>query len=198
MSTLHVERRQYTPEELLTMPDGDMYELVDGQLVERKMGWKSGWVGTRLASLLTTYCDENGLGWVAGADSSYQCFPSSPRQVRKPDVSFIRIDRLPADEAPEGHCRIAPDLAVEVVSPNDFYSEVEEKVKDYLDAKVPLIWIVDPATRTARAHRIDGSVKNLNLGDELEGEDVVPGFHCPLATLFRPPGAGPSTGPLPT
>ena len=105
-----------------------------------------------------------GLGWVAGADASYQCFPAAARQVRKPDASFIRIDRLPAGEEPEGHCPIAPDLAVEVVSPNDLYSEVEEKVDDYLAAGVRLVWVIDPPTRTAHVHRAGGGVSGFEAG----------------------------------
>lgn len=192
MSILEVEPRQYTPEDLLTMAGGDRYELVDGQLVERKTGWKSSWVGGRLFYYLSAHLQANPIGWLAGADGSYQCFPKHPTRVRKPDVSFIRLERLAVDEAPEGHCRLAPDLVAEVVSPNDSYSEVEERIEDYLDAKVRLIWVSDPPTRTARVHRPDGSAKNLKPDDELDGEDVLPGFRCPLASLFLPPGAAPS------
>src|SRR4051794_14117055 len=92
---------RYTPEDLLTMADGDRYELVDGYLVERDMGLKSSWVGGRLVHLASGYCDANGLGWVLPADASYQCFPYRPNLVRKPDMSFIRRGRLPGEELPE-------------------------------------------------------------------------------------------------
>src|SRR5216683_149243 len=100
----------YSPEDLLTMPDGDLYELVDGHLVERNMGAWSSYVGSRLHRLIGNFCEENGVGWYWAADASYQCFLSRPRLVRKPDVSFIRVGRLPGEKAPEGHIRIAPDL----------------------------------------------------------------------------------------
>ena len=88
---------RYTPEDLLAMPDGKNYELVDGQLVERKMGAESSRVGTRLSSRLDLYCDERDLGIVWAADNGFQCFPHDPGLVRKPDVSFVRRGRLPGE-----------------------------------------------------------------------------------------------------
>ena len=178
---------QYTAEDLLTMPDGDNYELVDGKLVERKTGWYSSWVGGRLYLFLSTFCDANRLGLVAPADASYQCFPDSPNKVRKPDVAFIQTKRLPAPIDSEGHCPVAPDLAVEVISPNDGYSEIERKVAEYLAAGVQLIWVIDPPTKTVRIQRPDGSISHLDETDILDGEHVVPGFRCPVADLFRLP-----------
>jgi Uma2 family endonuclease len=186
MSTVATKQR-YTPEDLLTMPDAVSYELVDGELVERNMGWKSSWVGGRVFKLLSNHCDAHGLGWAAPADASYQCFPDAPNKVRKPAASFIRLERMPPDKEPEGHCRIAPDLAVEVTSPNDFYDEVEVKVREYLSAGVRLVWVVHPPTRTARVHRADGAETKLREADELSGEDVIPGFRCRVSELFALP-----------
>ena len=182
-------KQSYTPEDLLTMPDRDSFELVDGELVERNMGWKSSWIGGRLYFFLSTYCESRNSGWVAPADASYQCFPDDSHKVRKPDVSFIRQERLTADQEPEGHCRIAPDLAVEVISPNDLYSEVEVKVDEYLQAGVTLVWVIDPATHTVRVHRANGSVADLKEDDELDGENVLPEFRCAVRELFRTPGS---------
>ena len=187
-------KQRYTPEDLLAMPDSVSFELVNGELVERKMGWKSSWVAGRVLTFLSTFCDANSLGLVAPADASYQCYPDAPGKVRKPDVSFIRLSWLPAEEELEGHCRIPPDLAVEVVSPNDLYYEVEEKVAEYLAAGVQLVWVVNPPTRMVRIHRADGTVADLREPDELSGEDVVPGFRCRVGALFATPapaGVGP-------
>jgi Uma2 family endonuclease len=189
MSTVATKQR-YTPEDLLTMPDAVSYELVDGELVERDMGWKSSRIGASMVSLLRIYCAARGLGWVAGADASYQCYPDAPKKVRRPDASFIRLERMPPGEEPEGHCRIAPDLAVEVTSPNDFFDEVEAKVVEYLGAGVRLVWIVHPPTRTVHIRRLDGTVAMLREADELSGEDVVPGFRCRVGELFAVPVAG--------
>jgi Uma2 family endonuclease len=193
MSTV-AAKRLYTPEDLLNMPDGDNYELVDGELVERNMGWNSSWVGGRLHYLLTAFCDANRLGLVAPADASYQCFPNSPNKVRKPDASFIRRERVPPKEEREGHCRIAPDLVAEVVSPKDTYSEVEEKVAEYLSAGVRIVWVIDPPTRTVRVHRANGTVTDLREADELDGEDVIPGFRCRVGELFLEPLTGEGNG----
>jgi Uma2 family endonuclease len=176
-----------TPDDLLAMPDGDSYELVDGKLVERHMGSWSSYVGTRLVWLLTDYCDKNAKGWVWAADCSYQCFPDRPSLVRKPDVSFIRLGRLPGEQPSEGHTRISPDLAVEVVSPKDLAYEVTDHVEDYLKAGVRLVWVVDPHVRTVLIYRQGGSISGLREKDELDGEDVVPGFRCPVRELFRTP-----------
>jgi Uma2 family endonuclease len=180
-------KREVTPEQLLDMPDGKRYELVDGQLVERNMGWDSSWIAGRLHHILSAYCDAHNAGLVAPGDASYQCFADEPKKVRRPDVSFIRAGRLPSDKRPKGHCPIAPDLAVEVISPRDLYSRVEAKVDEYLAAGTRLVWVVDPATCTARVHRADGSITDVHEDAELDGEDVLPGFRCRVADLFRTP-----------
>ncbi len=190
MSTAVLETR-VTPEDLLEMPDGDNFELVDGRLVERDTGWRSSRIGGEVLWLLTTHCKRHGLGWVAPADASYQCFPDDPSMVRKPDVSYIRRERLREDEEPEGHCPIAPDLAVEVISPHELYYEVEEKIADYFSAGIPLVWVVNPATRSVRVHRRDGTISDLAETDELTGENVIPGFRCRVSEIFRTPEPSP-------
>jgi Uma2 family endonuclease len=177
---------QFTPEDLLALPDAVRFELVDGQLVERPMGFFSSFVGGRLFFLLTAYCDTKGLGWVLPADAGYQCFPNAPAKVRKPDVSFIDARRLPAGDAPQGHAHLPPDLAVEVISPNEVFADAIRKAGEYLEAGGRLVWLIDPATRTALIFRQDGSGTILR-GGELSGEEVVRGFRCTLDELFRPP-----------
>ncbi len=152
------------------------------------MGWESSRIGLCVGWLLKSHCAANDLGWVAGADAGYQCFPDDPGKVRKPDVSFIQLDRLAAGEQPTGHCRIAPDLAVEVVSPNDLYHEVETKVDEYHAAGTALVWVVNPVQRTVRVDRADGTTTLLRESDTLTGENVLPGFACPVSEIFRQPG----------
>lgn len=182
--TVLTPEKQHTPEELLEMQDGDRYELVNGRLVEKNMGFESSWIGGRLFNRLSSFVEGAKLGWAA-PEASYQCFPEEPARVGRPDASLIRADRLPGS-LPQGHCPVAPDLAVEVISPNDLFSEVREKVEEYLRAGVPLVWIVDPVTRTVEVRRGDGSAAVLYETDELSGEDVVPGFTCPVRDLFPP------------
>jgi Uma2 family endonuclease len=176
-----------TADDLLAMPDGDSYELVDGKPVERHMGSESSYVGGRLLRLLGNYCESPFLGWVFPADTSFQMLPQRPNLVRKPDVSFVRAGRFPDETLPAGHARLAPDLAVEVVSPNDTYYEVASKVAEYRAAGVRLVWIVIPPTRTVQIRRIDGTLAEVGEEGELSGEDVIPGFRCPVRELFQLP-----------
>lgn len=179
----------YTPHELLTMPDGDRYELVDGNLVERSMGALSSHVGGRLFHLISTFVDHNPIGRVWPADCGYQCFSDSPNLVRKPDVSFVSRSKLPGEAIPEGHLRVAPDLAVEVLSPNDIDYETDGKVEEYLRAGVRLVWVISPEARTVLIYRADGSINGLREQDELSGEDVLPSFRCRVGELFSTPAA---------
>jgi len=190
MST--VVEKTYTPEDLLAMPNRKDYELVDGHLVEREMSRPSSWVGGRLHRFLDIFVEEHRLGWAWPADQGYACFPDVPGNVRKPDVSFIRKDRLPDALTSEGYTYIPPDLAVEVVSPNESADEVENKVLEYLHAGVALVWVINPEARTVHIHRQDGSVGWLREEGELSGEDVVPGFRCRVAAIF-PTTAGESS-----
>jgi Uma2 family endonuclease len=178
----------YTPEDLLRMPDGDRYELIDGQFVEQTTSWWSCFVAGQLFSHLADYCKANRLGWTLLQGTTYQCFPDAPANVRRADVSFIKGERLSLTQAKAaGHVTIAPDLAVEVLSPNDLAYEVDQKLQEYLSAGVRLVWIVHPQTQTVDVHRIQGTSTILHENDDLDGEDVVPGFRCRVGDLFIPP-----------
>jgi Uma2 family endonuclease len=178
----------FTPDDLLRMENAVNFELVDGRLVERHMGMESSAIALKIAFLIGLFLRDRRLGHLFGADASYQCFPNAPTKVRKPDVSFIRTERLPGGRVPAGHCPVAPDLAVEVISPGDLAYEVEEKVTEYLGAGVPLVWVVHPPTRTVRIHRPKssprGSVAELSGNDVIGGEDVLSGFSCNIADFF--------------
>ncbi|MFO0822603.1 MAG: Uma2 family endonuclease [Gemmataceae bacterium] len=171
------------PEDLERIEDGDLYEFVHGMPVEKPMGAESDEIGSVLISLLLPFCRAGKLGRVFGAATGYRCFPHDSKLVRKPDVSFIATARL-AGKTPRGDIAIAPDLAVEVVSPNDLYEDVALKVVDYKLAKVRLTWVVCPATKTVLIRRLDGTCAELDEVGTLSGEDVIPGFVCPVAELF--------------
>jgi Uma2 family endonuclease len=198
MSTaVATEARRYTPEDLLAMPDEKNYELVDGRLVERKMGAESSLVGGRLYLRLAPFSEVRDLGTVWPADNGYQCFEHARGLVRRPDVSFVKKGRLPGDVPPKGWIRIPPDLAVEVISPNDLVGELEEKLDDYHKAGVSLVWVIYPEQRKARVFRLDGPDAVLSEDDELSGEDIIPGFRCPLREILprRTPAVEPGTAP---
>jgi Uma2 family endonuclease len=184
MATAETTPKTWTPEDLLAIRDRPMPELVDGELVERApMGIKSDRLAARILSRLSVFIEDRGFGSVNGAQGSYQIFPDDPRKVRIPDVSFIRAGRETA--VPDGHSRVVPDLVVEVISPNDGASEMMGRIRDFLDAGVPLIWVVDPDTRTVQVLRGDGTGVILKGGDSLDGEGVLPGFRLALADLFK-------------
>ncbi len=178
--------RPYSPEDLLAMPDGDRFELVDGQLVEKHMSQVSSWIAGRAFLHLTTFVDAAHLGWIFPADCTYQCFPNAASKVRRPDVSFIRLERLPEGRFSEGHTRIAPDLVVEVASTHDLVEEVELKIDEYLSAGVQSVWLISPAARAVTIYHADGSAKRFSDADELTEPELLPGFHCRVAELLPP------------
>jgi Uma2 family endonuclease len=187
-----VAEKTYTPEDLLAMPDRKKYELVNGRLVERHVSVLSSWVSGRLFRFIDIFVEDHQLGWAWPAGQGYACFPDSTRKIRMPDVSFLNKSRMPEGLTSDGYISISPDLAVEVVSPNDLAYEVESKVVEYLDAGVLLVWVIDPEARTIRIHRHDGSTSWLREDGELTGEDVLPGFRCRVAAIFPDKTAGKS------
>jgi Uma2 family endonuclease len=186
MST--VAEKTYTPEDLLVMPDRKAYELIDGHLVERSMCRLSSWVGGRLHRFIDIFAKEHQCGWTFPAHQGCTGFPDAPGKVRRPDASFVRIDRLPGGLTSEGYIDVAPDLAVEVLSPND------NQIAEYLRVGVSLVWVINPEARTVLVHRRDGSVSRLREDEELLGEVCLPGFRCQLARIF-PPKASKSRSP---
>lgn len=190
-----LETQLLTPEDLANMPDGGAgFELVDGRLVELHMGVLSCLVSGMLYSLLAAHCHGKRLGWVFPQESEFQYDPDAPRKVRKPDAAFIRRDCLPESEWAAGFCHIVPDLAAEVVSPNDKFDEVDTKIEEYLRLGVRLVWVVSLQTRQVYVHRADGSMTKVRENEELSGEDLIPGFRCRVNDLF--PTAR-ITGPTP-
>jgi Uma2 family endonuclease len=169
------------------MPEGERFELVDGQLLEKPMGAEADWVGMRLMSRVSAFVEDGALGLTFGSETGYQCFPDDSSKVRKPDGSFVRKGRLPANRPPKGHIRVAPDLAIEVISPHDLYYEVEQKVDDYRAAGFRLIWVINPDNRTVKVYA-EGreGCQELTESDELDGGEVLPGFRCRVVELFPP------------
>jgi|SRR5215468_5678407 len=183
--TLATTATYYTPEDLLTLPDYGRYELIDGQLVERKVGAKSGLAAMNLLGLVWHFVRSNNLGLVFQADCGCQIFAEEPGRVRFADGSFIRRGELPEDRVPQGHCRVAPDVVIEAVSPNDTAYEVEDKIAQWLGAGVQLVWVLYPETQRVQVHRADGTVTKLQSAEQLSGEDVIPGFQCQVTAVFQ-------------
>jgi Uma2 family endonuclease len=172
------------------MPDdGRVYELVNGELKEVAVSKESSRVGARVCRELVAHCDTHAAGWVYGLDMGFRCFAGEPDRVRKADVAYVSLARMPAETyQDEGYCSVVPDLVVEVTSPNDYASEVAEKRDEWLAAGVRTVWIIEPETRTVHVHRADGSYAFLRTGDTLTAPDLLPGFAVPVANLFKMPG----------
>ena len=176
-------RRIATEEDLRAMPeDGDKYELVDGEIRMSPAGDRHSAVALRLGSRLLAFVDQHRLGHVMGADAGYR-LPGG--NIRSPDVSFVAKGRFPDDRPPADWGSLAPDLAVEVLSPRDRTRHVFDKIGEYLDVGVRLVWIIDPEEKRAVVYRPPLEASPLGPDDHLDGEDVVPGFRCRLADLFQ-------------
>lgn len=174
------------PEDLLARSEGPLPDLVEGQLVEREaMGQESDALGLQIGAILLAFAQTTLPALVNGPQAGYQIFSDDPDKVRFPDVSFTRRDRLPNGKPAKGHSKIAPDLVVEVVSPNDLAENLLGKVNDFLAAGVRMVWVVNPTDRTVYVHGAGGPSRPLRIGDRLEGGDVLPGFSCPVAALFE-------------
>jgi Uma2 family endonuclease len=137
----------------------------------------------RLGILLGRYVLDNHLGEVFAAETGF-ILSRRPDTVRAPDVSFVARDRLPEGELPADYMEVVPDLAVEVVSPNDRAREVREKTEDWLGAGVPLVWVINPATRSVTVHETLEDFEELSETGILDGGQVLPGFICEINKLF--------------
>jgi len=139
-------------------------------------------IGATIFKILNTFMRAHNLGYVFGSQTAYRCFGPRKNLVRKPGVSCVMRGRFPGE--PKGDISIPPDLAVEVVSPNDLYEAVEIKVGEYLEAGVRLVWVVCPATKSIIVRRPNKTANTLDVNDTLSGEDVLPGFSCSVGEIF--------------
>ncbi len=176
--------RPFTIEELERLPeDGYRHELVRGRLVrEPPPGAEHGGVTVEIGRLLGNFVRERGIGRVM-AEAGF-VLAGDPPTVRAPDVAFLAADRIPEAGLPAGYVTGAPDLAVEVVSPSNTLAEVRAKVLDYLAAGARAVWVVEPRTRGVTVYAAGGGVRDLGPGDELDGDEVLPGLRLPVAALF--------------
>lgn len=166
----------------LQEPDDVRSELVRGVLVrEPRPGFGHGRVLSRLDRILGGFVEEEGLGEVL-VDVGV-VLSADPPTVRGPDLLFLSAERIP-DPRPTGFLEIPPDLAVEVVSPSNRASEIREKVTEYLEAGVRMVWVLDPASRTGTVYRSRRDIRLLTPADELDGADVVPGFRVRLGDVL--------------
>ncbi len=181
-----VQTRLVTAQELERMPQNDRrVELVKGVIIEMPpAGNAHGGVGMSLAWRIAAYVEEHALGRVYLAETGF-ILSYNPDTVRAPDIAFVSARRLEQQTREAGFFDGAPDLAVQVVSPDDTDTEVQEKVIEYFNAGSKLVWILRPRFKTVTVYRSPTDVRVLTRQDTLDGQDVLPGFGVPLADVFK-------------
>lgn len=180
-----VTHKPVTAEELLLMPDGDVRrELVMGELQEMApAGYTHGRIAMNVTAPLDRYVREHALGIVLAAETGFK-ISNNPDTVRALDAAFVRRERVEEVGEVEGYWPGAPDLAVEVVSPNDSYAGVEEKAAAWLEAGTCAVIVVEPRMRTVTVRSSRTEIRVLTDRDVLEVGDVVPGWKMPIADVF--------------
>ncbi len=160
--------------------DIESYEFVKGELMPMSNPTvEHGIISSNVVTLLNNHVRQFQLGRVVTAETTFQIGQSG----RKPDVAFISKERIPQDARQASP--VPPDLAVEVVSPTDTVYDVCEKVLEYLDAGVRIVWVIEPVIKTVTVYRSRTDIKVLTLLDTLTGEDVVEGFQCSVTAIFE-------------
>ncbi len=178
--------RLITAEEFLRMPnppDGSRQELVRGVIeTTPPHSTYNGVCCAEIGYRLSHFLEERNLGHLASNNGGF-ITERDPDTVRGPDLSFWTRERLPQLPA-EGYVTLAPDLVVEVVSPSDVFARINKKILHYLKHQVRLIWLVLPEDRSVTVYRPQAAPVTLVNSDQLSGEDVLPGFTCPVQELF--------------
>jgi Uma2 family endonuclease len=184
-----VEQKLYTVEDLWELQTGSdedkMLELIRGELI---MVGGSGGEATILAGFILrkigNYADEHNLGYVTGADGHY-ILAEDPDTAVMPDVGFVRKERMPKP-IPKKYLPLAPDLAVEVISPNDKAKEIREKIEVYLAYNTELVWVVYPASERVDVYRAadKSHIEVIKKDGTLQGEKVLPGFSLTVKDIF--------------
>ena len=174
-----------TADDVLAMSDIGRSELVKGELITMApSGAEHGKLTVKIGARLLDFVEPRKIGQVFGAETGLFT-ERNPDTVRAADAMYVSNERLSQMVDLSGFLTVAPDLVVEVVSPTDRWSDVEEKVAEYLNAGVRMIWIVNPKTRSVHVYRPGSDVLRLSEQDKLSGLDVLPGFEVPVAELFE-------------
>lgn len=185
-----VQEKLYTAEDLWELSHSADYvnlrlELSEGELIVMSpASYKHGTTAAKFLRHIDTFVEEHDLGETTAAETGFILFknPDGRDTVRAPDVGFVAKGRMP-ENFDDGYAPIAPDLAVEVMSPNDSADEIEKKVQEYLSAGVRMVVVVYPATKSVTVHTPKG-IRRITLDEAFDGEDVLPGFSLPLKKFF--------------
>lgn len=173
-------RRKMTEEEFLRLPDdGRKWELVDGEAREVPAGHKHDVMVINIGAMLKPFA--RGRGFVAGSQAGFRMASGN---VRSPDVSFTRKERLPGGLPAERFEGMAPDLAIEIISPSEQTDDMVQKVGEYFGAGAEQVWHLFPATKQITVYFSPFDMASFGPGDELDAGDLLPDFSCRVEALF--------------
>ncbi len=175
-----------TVEQLLNIPDdGNRYELVKGVLnMMSPVGSEHGKIAARIAARLVVHVEQHELGETYAAETGFR-IATSPDTVRAPDAAFVSHDRLASVEPTRGYLPLAPDLLVEVVSPNDRFSDVEAKATDWLHAGTEIVLVADPANLILKVYTKDSDIRTLQQGETFFAGEVCGNWQLAVNDAFQ-------------
>lgn len=176
--------KTWTDQEFMALPDdGNRYEIVNGELIIMgNSGMEHGNIGLFLGGAIELHVRSHKLG--STCDSS-TAFKMKTGNKRSPDISFVAKERLQGlKRLPKGFFEGAPDLAVEIISPSNTFEEIHNKLVEYFDSGCRLAWVIHPDEQSALIYRQPQPDRLLKISDNLEGEEVIPGFTMPMVDLF--------------
>ena len=182
MSQMEI-KKPVTIGDMYHMPrDGQKYELVDGEIVVSPAGMYHAEIVIKIVRILATFLDDHPIGKVYG-DNVGLIFPTG--NLRSPDAFFVRMEKLPDGKSPDTFGELVPDLAVEVLSPGNRSRYVANKIGEFLECGVPLVWVVDPKTQCVTAYRSLTNIQQFASTDTISAEPVLPGFTCLVSRFFQ-------------
>ena len=182
--TIASERKIWTDEEFMALPEDGRYELVNGELVNMgNSGMEHGEIGSFLGGSLSLYVRSNKLGVICDSSTA---FTMKTGNKRSPDVSFIGKERLQGvKRLPKGYFQGSPDWLLEILSPNNTVEEIHDKIVEYFDNGTRLFWVIHPDEQYVLVYHSPSPDRLLRLTDSLDGEEAVPGFSLAVAEIFE-------------
>lgn len=181
--TVASDKKIWTDQEFMALPEDGRYELVNGELVDMgNSGMEHGWIASILNGAMFSFVQPRKLGVICDSSTA---FTMKSGNKRSPDLSFIAKERLQGvKRLPRGYFQGSPDLAVEIPSPTNTVEEIHDKIVEYFENGTRLVWVIHPDEQYVLVYHSPSPDGFLRVGDRLDGGNVVPEFTLPLAELF--------------
>lgn len=175
-----------TAEDLLQLEDDEhRYDLIRGELIRMSpANGEHGGIAAEILGELRAHVRTHRLGKTFAAETGF-VLARNPDVVLAPDAAFVRSDRLPPRDEWSRFLEVAPDLVVEVASPSDRWTQINDKVMEYLRHGVALVWIVDPRLQQVTVYTADQGPRVVTIEDQLDGGRVLPDFRMAVAEIFE-------------